>query len=267
MFTEIVAAERADEYISLLTFDEYSGIISGRFTCFGAYDEEEGAPAGILVAEVLPGYIRIENVYTVSRYQNKGIAKGLLKSAMDIPEPGLPFFVFVEDVEADVGFFIRQGFKKEKSNYCYLTGKLSDLEDFYISDSVKSEYEILYMDEISGDGLSEYIGKVPHDSFFAFPGYVDLTRFSDGSLICRHEGKICGVLMLEELFEGIQVTFLHADDTKALCYLLTEFYGMIEEEYSEKASVRFLSCNESEEEGIKKYFKAQDKLSIGIFKG
>ncbi len=67
MQTERIDRENQSRYLKLLSNDELFANEEGRYSCFGAFDEDSPEALGVLVAQILPAYIRIVKLYTLPK--------------------------------------------------------------------------------------------------------------------------------------------------------------------------------------------------------
>ena len=127
VLTESINSENITRYMELLSNAEIFGISEGRLCAFGAFDEKTDNILGVLVTEIFPEYIRIEKLYTVPEYRNKGVAKKLLCIIIEpIVTKKIPIFIYTTD-SIDVSYIQSKGFKKTDDDYCYIEGRLGDL--------------------------------------------------------------------------------------------------------------------------------------------
>ena len=229
VLTESINSENITRYMELLSNAEIFGISEGRLCAFGAFDEKTDNILGVLVTEIFPEYIRIEKLYTVPEYRNKGVAKKLLCIIIEpIVTKKIPIFIYTTD-SIDVSYIQSKGFKKTDDDYCYIEGRLGDLKDF----SLPSK---------------------------------DSNRFSDGSLVCIKDGKIEAVMLTEEQDERIDVTYIHSTDGRYILDLFSVLKRMYMEEYTPQTTIRFLICNNKGREGIEKILAGSKMRPLSVYR-
>ncbi len=266
VLTESINSENITRYMELLSNAEIFGISEERLCAFGAFDEKTDNILGVLVTEIFPEYIRIEKLYTVPEYRNKGVAKKLLCIIIEpIVTKKIPIFIYTTD-SIDVSYIQSKGFKKTDDDYCYIEGRLGDLKDFSLPSKEKS---IVFdtIDRVSVKDLDRFVFKNPHDDLIQFPeGLVDSNRFSDGSLVCIKDGKIEAVMLTEEQDERIDVTYIHSTDGRYILDLFSVLKRMYMEEYTPQTTIRFLICNNKGREGMEKILAGSKMRPLSVYR-
>ncbi len=268
MQIEMVTEKRLSAYMQLMTADEFYAISDGRLTCMGVYDETADKAAGVITLKVLPDYIRIVRIYTEPSYRCKGVASTLLDIATDFSDNKHPDFYFIlSDEEADTDFLARRGFVKEPEQYGFITGRICDMARFMPADETDSDFSVTNADDVDVDSLFRFVFGMDHDSFLQFPeGYLDMDRFSDGSIICQGAGGIKAAMMIEEMEEYIQVTWSGASEERFLGPLFATLHKEYMIEYGLNEQIRLLTCNPKEKEMLSKVFERYEELPISIYK-
>ncbi|MCR5249685.1 MAG: GNAT family N-acetyltransferase [Lachnospiraceae bacterium] len=268
MQTERIVRENQSRYLKLLSNDELFANEEGRYSCFGAFDEDSREALGVLVAQILPAYIRIVKLYTLPKHRNRGVASTLLKLATDLPEElSLPFYAVVSGEEADPEFLTKRGFVKTDDRYSYLSGWLEDLEDLPRPQNLPSSARVLPADRVPYESLSDYVLSFGHDELLQFPEMkLDMNRFSDGSLVCTRDKEINAVLLMEELDEYIQISWIHCRDSRSLYQIFSVMKKALKSEYDPEAELRFLLCDNKGEEAIEKVFRYRERIPVHIYR-
>ncbi len=268
MQIEMVTTERLSAYMHLMTPDEFYAITDDRLTCMGVYDEKANTPAGVITLKVLPDHIRIVRLFTEPSYRQKGVASTLLEIATDISGGERPDYYFIlSDGEADTDFMARRGFAPEAGKYSFITGRIRDLETFRSADEDKADFSVTSAEEVDADALSRFVFGMEHDNFLQFPeGYVDMDRFSEGSIICQGVGGVKGAMMIEEMEDYIQVTWVGASEERFFGPLFATLYREYIKEYGLDAQIRFLACSPNEKEVLSKVFVRSEELPVSVYK-
>ncbi|MBR3305769.1 MAG: GNAT family N-acetyltransferase [Lachnospiraceae bacterium] len=264
MRTEIITEDLCAKYLKILSNEEIFALGEGRMSVMGAYDEESGEAAAVMAVQILPRHILIERIFTLPEYRKKGAATALLSYLKDLPEDlALPVYLVTHRTDADTEFLLKRGFSESKSRFFFLAGKLGDMDipentgDLSCDPIEKVPYVRLY----------EYSFKDNPDTFLQLPELVlDMDRFSDGSICCRRGREVCGMMLMEEPDDGIQISFLRYDDEAAAEALFSEASKLLKEEYGPEADLRFLLCGDEEKDTIGKFFRYSEEQPIRIFR-
>ncbi|MBP5309916.1 MAG: GNAT family N-acetyltransferase [Lachnospiraceae bacterium] len=266
VLTERINSENITRYMHLLSNAEIFGISDERLCAFGASDERTDNTLGVLVTEIFPQYIRIEKLYTVSEYRNNGVAEKLLSIIIEpIVTKKMPIFIYTTD-SIDVSYIQSKGFKKTDDDYCYIEGRLGNLKDISLP-SKKDSIVFDTIDKVSVKDLDRFVFRNPHDNLIQFPeGLVDINRFSDGSLVCKKDGKIEAVILTEEQDDRIDVTYIYSTDAKYILNLLSILKKLYMEEYTPQTMIRFLICNNKVREGIEKILAESKERPLNVYR-
>ena len=267
MQTEPISRENLSRYLQLLTNDEIFDMDTGRISCFGVYDEESDAAMGLIAAQILPRHIVIERIYTVPEYRNKGVATALLELITDVPENmRMTFYLFTAEEDADTEFLKNRGFVSANSKYSYVCGNLGDMVDLKVPDSLRKDCEVNTLDLVSDKQIREFVFEGAYDTFLQFPEMeLDRNRYSEGSLVCLRDGRVEGLMTLEELDAFIRIGYFNCKDARTAYLLFSEMKDLLLEEYGAQAKVRFLAI-EGEENKIGNYFSKSEERPIRVYK-
>ena len=267
MKMEMITQENISKYLKLLSNDEVFGLEDGRFSAFGATEDDTDTACGVLVAHILPEFIRIVKLFTLPEYRRRGIATTLLEKATDLPEElAMPFYV-ISAGEQDFAFLEKNGFQATDDRYFFLSGWLEDLEDLPKPSKPILGQKILPADHIPYESLSDYVLKSSHDEILQFPEKeLDMARFSDGSLVCTQNNDISAVVLMEEMDEYIQISWIHCKDSRSLYSIFSVMKKALKTEYDPEAELRFLLCNEKGEDAIDKLFRYRDRIPVKVYK-
>lgn len=236
MKTEYVEGDRLFFYMPFLDEDEVTGILDGRFAAIGALDDPEEVPLGILVAQILPDYIRIRRV----QVETPEVASALLSVVFRLPnELKLPFMAF-DPSEDELAYLMEAGFEETESRYVYLEGWTEELAEGPDPAAMQGK-RVVCVDRVPGNELVDYLLRAEKDRCFIFPEPVpDPRRFSAGSLVCLKGGKIAGVLLMEEPEDIIQVSFLCAAGPEERDTLFIGMRELLFQEFGPGKRLRFL---------------------------
>ena len=266
VLTESINSGNITRYMHLFSNVEIFGINDDRFSAFGAFDEITDKPTGVLVTEIFPEYIRIEKLYTVPEYRNNGVAEKLLNIIRKtVKTSKMPILIYTTE-SFDVSYIQSKGFKKTDDNYCYIEGRLEDLKDIKLPSKKKS---IVFdtIDRVSTKDLDRFVFRNPYDKLIQFPeGLIDTNRFSDGSLVCKKDGKIEAVMLIEEQDDRIDVTYIYGTDSRYILNLFSILKRMLMEEYTPQTLIRFLICNNIGREGIEKILAESKERPLNVYR-
>ncbi len=262
MLIEWITRENLPAYVHLLTGDELIGMENGRISCFGAIDERTWQAMGMISLQILPRHIEIKRLFTIPLYRRRGVATALLEQATDLPEnEKRPFYVITEADGADTGFLISRGFTQARSKYAFLTGSLKNLQGEEGFDG-----KVLPIGKTSYRSLTDYVTENKPDTFLQLPEIIpDMNRFSEDSLCCVQDGRLCGTLLLEELSAGLQIALLRAEEC-CTGALFAELKRQMEPECGSDAVLRFLICGEGDRMLAQKSLSDSREQPIHIFK-
>lgn len=268
MKTELITRENLSRYMSMLTNEEIFANDQQRYSCFGAFDEESEEGLGVIVAGILPDYILIEKLFTAEPHRKKGVASALLDIVTTLPDGvTTPFYIATERPGIDDGFLKKKGFTEEESRYKYLVGRLEDMRDITVSESMKAGLRILPAYNVPEKQLSNFVFRSEFDRFLQFPETVlDMDRFSEGSLVCLQNDKICAVMLIEELQDAVQFTFIHCLDTRSLFGLFSIVKPALRLDYGKDSIIRFLICDGKGEEGVRRAFGRCHEQPVRVFR-
>ena len=269
MITEVVNLGNAEKYDGLFTEDELFGIVDERFSCFGAWDEENDEPMGVLTAQVLPKHIMIRKIFTVPEKRRRGAATALLNVVTDLPdELKMPIYLCARAGEVEEDFMLEKGFKREKSKYLVIEGnidqmsKICDLKNNSEA-AMKNQLEIVEADYVDPKLMGDFVKKNGVDDFLQLPeGYVDMDRFSGGSFVCKKKNEIDAVALVEEVGGVTEITYVHGNDPKSVPYIISTLRWALNSEYGRSSKVRFLICNLVDKEEVLKLFADCEEIKI-----
>ena len=266
VLTESINFENIVRYMHILSNVEIFGISDERFSAFGAFDERTDSTIGVLVTEIFPEYIRIEKLYTVPDYRNNGVAEKLLNIIRTpLETKKIPIYIYTTD-SIDVSYIQSKGFERTDDNYCYIEGRLGDLKDIKLP-SKNNAIVFDTIETIPVKDLDRFIFRNPHDDLIQFPeGLVDTNRFSDGSLVCKVDGKIKAVMLIEEQDDRIDVTYIYGTDSRYVLNLFSLLKRLYMEEYTPQTRVRFLICNNMGREGIEKILVENQEKPLSVYR-
>ena len=266
MQTEIITPDTVSKYLGVLTGDEIYAISDDRYTCFGAFDNKSGHGLGILAAQVLPEYIKIERIFTLPEYRNQGIASALLDLATGIPNPPT-FRIFIDSPVSDTVFLVNRGFAEEDSSYSFITGRLGDVVSVSRTGKLAGGLEVLPADKTDQRHLAQFVFSSGFDDFVQIPeGFLDMDRFSDGSTVCSHYGKVLSAVLLEELDDWLQITWMKGSDNRSMLSAFSALKRELDQEYVPGAAIRFLICDDKDRALISNLIRNSREEKIRIFK-
>lgn len=268
MKVEIITDEIMTRYMDFLTNSEIFGIESGRYTCFGAYEETETGKecTGILSAEILPSYIHIERICVHPNYKWEDAVSTLMSVVSDLPdELKLPIITYGTAEELDADLLHAVGFRENQSVYSYLEGTLNDYQELP-SPPKKGEYQVYPMDQISINRLSNIALQMRKDDYLQMPeSNIDTNRFSAGSPVCMRDDVIEAAVLYEEKDQIITVPFIFGKNPKATLYCFSVFRNILMEEYAPGARIRFLIIEGAGKEAIMKIIQHTVEKQIHIY--
>lgn len=265
--TAMIAEENEADFLEFLSTDELFGIDEGRFSGLGAYDGETNEPMGILIAEILPDYIRLRKLYTLPKYRRKGVATTLLGIATDLPDDVQMPILFATEKEVNTKYLESKGFMEEKGPYSFVRGTLADVRVLPISKNDMDVFDVCPMSRVAEKDVLQFIATSPRDAFLQFPeGVPDIERFNDSGLVCLKKGAIEACLLTEDFDDAIQITWMHGKNKEALYSLLSQFYELLREDLSPEDNLRILCYNAEQEKTCKKMFGRAQAFPISIYK-
>ena len=265
MNIEIIEGDIIHNYIEYMTTAEFIECESGKITCFGAYDEETEEIMGVLSAEVYPEFISIKRIFVCPDFGREEVESALLDAVTDLPdEIRLPIYVFGTEDEIDEEIIEANGFMKLPSNYSYIEGQL---KDFINLNASLTEGELKTLDKIPPEELENFIFHNSYDDLIQMPGgYIDMDRFSEGSLVLLKKHLIDGAILIEESDKYIQIPYIFAEDNRLLLYAFFILKKLLFTEYAPGAKLRFLICNGVGADAIKRIIRNSTEHNISIFK-
>ncbi|MCR4907562.1 MAG: GNAT family N-acetyltransferase [Lachnospiraceae bacterium] len=267
MRIEIVEGERTADYLKLLSNDELFAIQSGRYTCFGAFDESSSEPVAVLIARILPEFIHIVKIFTLPAYRRQGVASDLLKTATDLPPRDiLPFYVFTNDDNADTLFLKNRGFEQEDLKYSSLICRFRDFNDIKLPEKINPGIRVVPAQSVPLSELRDFILSSSPDRLLRFPEpEPDFERFSEASLVCLKNDRISAAIILEEPDDHLLVTWVHGNDPKSLYFLLAAVKKLTDHEFEPDETIHFLICKKAEKALINKLFSRFEEHPVHVF--
>ena len=267
MNTEVITRSSVKRYTELLSNAELFGIERGRYTCFGAYENETKEGIGVLLAEILPSNIQIRIIRVLPAYRRQGVASGLMAAVTNLPEElQLPVYTYGTKEELEEEFLVAMGFQEVQEEYSYIEGVLKDFRKLPMPPK-NSNLSIHTIDMVSEKMLVNFLLHAPKDDILQIPEKVpDKNRYSDGSIACMRENRLVAVILVEETDRDITIPYIFGNDREALLYGLAALRQAILEEYSPEVRIRFLQCGERGKEAIFKLLPNGTEEKIHIFK-
>lgn len=239
--TEIIQSEDVKKYLGLLNNSEIMGMENDRYTCFGAFDDENDESMGVLVAEILEECLRIERIYVVPEHRRKGVAKTLLNIVTDLPEE-LKETVVAYGVEEELNreFLTAMNFHEKVNEYTYLEGSLINYQKLPLP-AKGSEYTVLPIEKVAENAMKNFMLKTKRENDSKMSDlFIENNELSDGSVVCMKNNQIAAVIILEETDENIMFPLIYGKDNKAIFYCFSVIREELIEEYGLNASIRFL---------------------------
>ena len=266
MKTEMITGQSIARYMQILTNEEIFGFNDNRFTLIGAYDEEKDRPAGVAVAHILPKYIRLERMFTDPEYRLQGVSEELLSIMTDLPtENKMPIYVYGDESEVNEEYLTKMGFKGVDNGYSYIIGTPDHLVDIKVPQK-KPNIKVLPAEKVAPEKLENYIFSSRRDEFIQFPeGYLDMNRFSDASLVCMKDDKIDAVVMMEELTDCVQVTYVYGNSNQTLLYNMALIKKLLLDEFDGSMKLKFLICDGVGGDAIKRIFDKSEESDLKLF--
>ena len=267
MQTEMISSDEVTRYLGLISNAEILGMESGRYTCFGAFDDEKNKGAGVLVAEVLMDSIRIERIYVSPEYRRKGIAKELFHIVTDLPENmKQPIIAYGVENEINREFLEAMGFHEIENGYSCLEGKLGDYQKLPLP-LEGSEYSLVPAEGIAANALNNFVAEMQKEKHMQMPAlFMEYDTFPDGSVVCIKNKEIAAVLLLEEADSNVIIPFVFGKDNKAILFCFSALREELIEEYGSDARLRFLLNKGKGREAIEKIVKDMEEKKILIYR-
>ncbi|MCR5726443.1 MAG: GNAT family N-acetyltransferase [Lachnospiraceae bacterium] len=273
MKINIITEENIQKYWSILSSDDIFGINDDRLTCFIVSDEND-TPAGKMVVQIFPQFIRLENLFILPEFRRRGFATVLLDFVKERPkEARLPICIFLEDDNKDICSLLeKSGFKEGKCNYNIITGSFRDfinpfsLNKKKIPEEALDKFKLSRLDQVPEAVIQKFILNSPHDEILQFPDkMLDLERFSDGSIICQNGNSIEAVLLTEETEEYTQFTWTYGKDSLAMFSCLVTAWKDLESEYGPDYRIKCLCCDEHTLKVYDKLFSKREIKQIKLY--
>ena len=271
MERELITDGNIADYAELLSINEIDGIMSGRYTGFGAYDEGTGYGLGIAIAEIAEENIFLRALFTRPGYRGRGVASSLLEHIADRPKDMMLPIVAVTDEKSvqnkkiDTGFLMKKGFKQVECDHKYIDARARSLSRREVEP--EDDFELLTLQEVKPEEIMTFLMQSKENGISPFSDAVsDIESLAECSICARRKGKIIGALLAEEADDTIIVKLLKAEEEVVLARLLTVFKTMTELEFYSKARLRFLVKNEDERTVITSRLKKYEESPLLIFK-
>ena len=269
MQTTMLTQENLKDFLPLLTEEEIFGLDTERFTIIGAFDEEKNRAMGVISAEILPGYIRINRLSTASGADDEKVMEALLSIITQTPEDiRLPICFMSSGQDEDAGFFLSRGFTEKKSKYYYIESRLKDMADFPGAGGEDAD-EIRILENVSQKELDELVLRAPHDEILQFPELpvlsVERDRFSDGSMVCFENGKPDAAVLFQDYDGLITIVWMYGEKPRDIYYLFYVLKKMLSQEFESGLRIRFLLYENGPGAGaVEKIFSDSKRIPIRI---
>ena len=262
---EVIDSGILSDYMPYMTNEEIYGCDTGKYVGLGAYDEKNKKVLGLCIVEVLPEFILIHNLMTVSGQDASVVEKSLLDFIKE--DPMLPVHIFVPKDDKDECKKMKgYGFTEEESDCYYMEGRLSDMKDIPAPDPKTLNMKVTYISQHSEEELLPFIMNSPHDRFLQIPwDGIDNDRFGEG-IVCSTRNKISAVLLCEDSKEKVEIPWFHgiSEQTCDACfYVLKNIYSR---EGDDDTCFRFLCSKSNQKDLPDKYFAKMKKSEICLFK-
>ncbi len=266
MRTEIISKDTLTTYLEILYNDEVMGMEDDRYTCFGAYNDKNGKPMGILVAEVLPVCIRIKRLFVVPEFRRKKVATTLFNALTDLPdEVRLPVIFHGTEEEYSEEFLNAVGFSEVESDFSYIEVLLQDYKKLTIPEYA-SAYQLFPADKVPEKSLRNFVLHMQKEFRTEFPSlFLNSEYFNDGSVVCMKSDKIVATVLLEETDDYIKIPFAFGSDNKGILFCFSLLRYELREEYDLEASLRFLVKNNKKKDVILDIVNNPVEKKIHIF--
>lgn len=271
MERELISDDNIAEYAELLSINEIDGIMSGRYTGFGAYDEEIGDSLGIAVAEIGEENIFLRTLYTRPGYRGRGVASSLIELMADRPpEMMLPIVALlddraVEEKKGDPKFLMKRGFDRVNCKAKYIDTRARSISRKEADK--KDDFELLTLTEVKPEEIMTFLMRSNENSESLFSyGVSDIESLAECSICARRNGIIIGTVLAEEADDTIIVKYLKAEDEDVLNRMLTMFKTMIELEFDLKVRLRFLVRDDDESELITPLLKKYVESTVLVYR-
>ena len=265
MMTEIITEESIGKYIKILKNEEIFGILDGRITGLGACDDESGQPEGVLVAEIHMEYILLRRIYVLPDCQDEDLISRLMDIVTDLPEDlKAPIYYYGTDEETDATVLAQYGFKEIPNGYSCIEGFLEDYKEIKAPPKL---FEVGTLDQVPKDSVQNFVLSSTHDRFMQIPdGYLDISRFSDASLVCYKRNIVVGVILMEETDDMIRIPYMYTKDNMALLYSLYVLRKVLFADYAPKAKLCFVMRDGIGREAIHALIRPSEEKKIRVFR-
>lgn len=262
---EVIDSGVLSDYMPYMTNEEIYGCDTEKLVGLGAYDEADNKVLGLCIVEVLPEFILIHTLKTVSDGDANEVEKSLLTFIKE--DPMLPIHIFVSKEDTKECEKMKgHGFVAEESGCYYLEGMLSDMKDIPAPDQKASKMKVTYVNQHPEEELLPFILNSPHDRFLQIPwSDIDSDRFGEG-IVCSIRNKISAVLLCEDGEEKVEIPWFHgiSEQTDDACfYVLKNIYSREDEG---DTCFRFLCTKNNQKELPDRYFTKMKKSEICLFK-
>ena len=253
------------EFAAVLSLDEIMGIDSGNLSALGAYDEKNGDALGALVAGIYEDFLEIKSIRVVTDCPNQEIAKKLLDIATDMPED---FKLPVYSMNSELAELLSSaGFEEQESDYYYVGGTLGDIIDIPKPKTIRKGTALTTLEALTDKELIGFVIGEHADEFLQFPEKIpSKDRFSAGSIVCKMDGKLDAVILIEELRDFLRITYCHGKSFEGLHMCASVFKDVLQNDYENDVRIKFLACNEEERDNISQILTDAQIQKVRIFK-
>ena len=262
---EVIDSDILADYMPYMTNDEIVGCDTGKFVGLGAFDVIENKVLGLCIVEVLPEFILIHDLKTVSDEDANDVEKRLITFIKE--DPMLPIHMFVsKDNKDECKKMEKLGFQPEKSGCYYMEGKLSNMAELPTPDKNTSQMKAAFVNQYSEEELLPFILNSPHNRFLQIPwDSIDNDRFGDG-IVCTSKGKVSAVLLCEEDDDRVMIPWFHgiSEQTTDACFFVLK--NVFSKDNEGDINFRFICTEANQKESPDKYFKKMKKSEIYLFR-
>lgn len=214
--------------------------------------KKKAKPVGLLLAKVKGDALEIKWIYVSKEHRRKGIGfeliSTLVNAADTADDAGITgvYAMFSEDDENLYPFLYGIGFDcYAKEGLCQYYVRISDMKDLPLYQG--NTYDILRLDRVPKKWMNTFQAKLLKKERVklgvAFP--IIPADYHELSMVLCHDKEIRAMILLKEIKEGLEVSWVYSANPKSTVWLLAKVKQEVEKRYGKKAVLLFGSLSEA----------------------
>lgn len=256
LVSKVLGAEKLNACISYMDNEEIQGILNGRMTGIGVYNETDGVLEGLGIVEIFPDYILIRRVDTRMDVKEESILESVGKYiSQTTQENKLPIY-FLDRGDGKKSSLEESGFVQDKKKFMCELGLSSNLKKIALEK--KNDLSVMFLEEVEEEEALSFLLNAPHDSFFQIP-YADIKADClSGSIVCKNKDRILAMILIEDDDRYIKIPWYYYKDKAAMDACFFVLKNLLKNDFESDVPILFLDSGKNKKE-LMDYFSGKIK--------